>query len=112
MPKVSSIDEMQKILEGWFRKPGESDEDYRARLNDPTNEISIPLFGVPKLMAEQEERVRFENAKPVERVMGLYHGDDDMPDVLLGHEKPKNPECKCPRNGFADPACPKHGDLD
>lgn len=95
MPKVNSIDELQDVLKGWFRKPGETDDEWRERINSGNYEISIPLFGVPKLMREQEERLRFDGAKPVEKI------------------EPTPPKkCKCPRNGFADPDCPKHGDID
>ena len=94
MPKANSIDEMQEILKGWFRKPSETDDEYRERINSGDYEISIPLFDVPKLMKEQEERLRFDNAKPAipddcfNPTMleppprnGVYYANDDCPDI-------------------------------
>ena len=96
MPKVDSIDSFQEVLKGWFRKPGETDEEYRGRINSGDYEISIPLFSVPKLIEEQEDRLHFDGAKQV---------NERKPDP------PKRRACTCPRNGFANADCPKHGDI-
>lgn len=93
MPKANSIDEMQEILKGWFQKPGETDDEYRERINSGNYEISIPLFGVPKLIEEQEDRLRFDQAKVVNEIRDKgYKGAIKMiegssnPDDAVGRE--------------------------
>jgi hypothetical protein len=66
--KVNSFADLQAAVAKWMRKPGETEEQYRDRINnDPSNEISLNLFAVPEMIREQEEENRFEAAKPVEK---------------------------------------------
>jgi hypothetical protein len=63
--QVNSFADLQKAAAKWFRKPNETDEQYRDRINnDPSMEISIPMTALPQMAREQVEETRFESARP------------------------------------------------
>src|SRR5579864_5901543 len=66
MPVVRNVNELQNVLKGWMRRPNESDEEYRNRINDPSNEISFDLFGLRDMVTEQIENERFNRARQAE----------------------------------------------
>lgn len=76
--KVKTIGALQDVLKKWFRQPGETDQQYRDRINnDPSTEISIDLFALPSMMHEQEEENGFESATPAIPLDHANKKDDD-----------------------------------
>ena len=65
MPIVRNVSDLQNILKGWMRRPNETDDEYRDRLNDPSNEVSFGLPCFRDMVTEQIENERVERATPV-----------------------------------------------
>jgi hypothetical protein len=94
MPKVQTVTELQDVLSQWFRKPGETDEQWRNRINNnPNLEISIPLLGkaLPNMLHEQEDEIRFERAKPAEDVYPSIEECEKL-DTVLDKANKKEPD--------------------
>ena len=77
MPVVRNVNELQNVLKGWMRQPNESDEEYRQRLNDRSNEISFDLCALRYMVTEQIENERIENAKGIDVILPPTKDNDD-----------------------------------